>query len=130
MFFPSCHLIYWNEYDSSYSLKLEGAFFFLLQLLPAFFLWVEFFNRYTFLDSSVGISSLFEISSDLLADDVYHILEAQQEVQVPGIEGLFVPSGTRGRVLKVVGEKTALVRWEVNFPYIVIIFYFIFECLL
>ncbi|WJX51140.1 hypothetical protein P8452_37363 [Trifolium repens] len=67
---------------------------------------------YTFLDSSVGISSLFEISSDLLADDVYHILEAQQAVQVPGIEGFFVPSGTRGRVLKVVGEKTALVRWE------------------
>ncbi|MCH98469.1 nucleoporin Nup188-like protein, partial [Trifolium medium] len=36
----------------------------------------------------------------------------QQAVPVPGIEGLFVPSGTRGRVLKVVGEKTALVRWE------------------
>ncbi|KAL5055383.1 hypothetical protein RYX36_036065 [Vicia faba] len=67
---------------------------------------------YTFLDRSVGISSLFEISSDLLANDVYHILEAQQAVQVPGIEGLFVPSGTRGRVLKVVGEKTSLVRWE------------------
>ncbi|CAK8576856.1 unnamed protein product [Lathyrus sativus] len=67
---------------------------------------------YTFLDRSVGISSLFEISSDLLADDVYHILQTQQAVQVPGIEGLFVPSGTRGRVLKVVGEKTALVRWE------------------
>lgn len=67
---------------------------------------------YTFLDRSVGISSLLEISSDLLADDVYHILEAPHTVQVPGIEGLFVPSGTRGRVLKVVGEKTALVRWE------------------
>ena len=94
------------------------------------FLWMQFLNRYTFLDRSVGISSLFEISSDLLADDVYHILEAPHAVQVPGIEGLFVPSGTRGRVLKVVGEKTALVRWEVIFPYIVTMFNFILECLL
>ncbi|KAJ1422124.1 hypothetical protein SESBI_13251 [Sesbania bispinosa] len=67
---------------------------------------------YNFLDRSVGVSSLFEISSDLQADDVSHIVEARQAVQVPGIEGLFIPSGTRGRVLKVVGENIALVRWE------------------
>lgn len=33
-------------------------------------------------------------------------------MQVPGIEGFFIPAGTRGRVLRVVGENTALVRWE------------------
>lgn len=93
---------------------------------------MQYFNRYNFLDRSVGISSLFEISSNLQADDVSHIVEAQQAVQVPGIEGLFVPSGTRGCVLKVVGENTALVRWEVNYPNIVInlLCFNFFECIL
>ncbi|XP_057456711.1 uncharacterized protein LOC130747712 [Lotus japonicus] len=67
---------------------------------------------YNFLDKSVGISSLFGISSDPQADDACHIVEAQQAVGVPGIEGLVIPSGTRGRVLRVVGQNTALVRWE------------------
>ncbi|KAG4966890.1 hypothetical protein JHK87_032541 [Glycine soja] len=61
---------------------------------------------YNFLNRSVGISSLFEISSDL------EVVEAQQAVQVPGVEGFFIPAGTRGSVLRVVGENTALVRWE------------------
>ncbi|XP_061362673.1 uncharacterized protein LOC133306382 isoform X2 [Gastrolobium bilobum] len=67
---------------------------------------------YNFLDRSVGISSLFEISSDLQADGVSGIVEARKAVRVPGIEGLFIPAGTHGRVLKVVGENTVLVRWE------------------
>ncbi|KAL5168904.1 hypothetical protein HKD37_11G030947 [Glycine soja] len=62
--------------------------------------------RYNFLNRSVGISSLFEINSDL------EVVEALQAVQVPGVEGFFIPAGTRGRVLRVVGENTALVRWE------------------
>ena len=75
---------------------------------------MHFCNRYNFLDKSVGISSLFEISSDSQVDDISHIVEARQAVQVPGIEGFYIPAGTRGRVLKVVGENTALVRWEVS----------------
>ncbi|KAI4297724.1 hypothetical protein L6164_037599 [Bauhinia variegata] len=67
---------------------------------------------YNFLDKSVGVSSLFEISTDSLADDVSHVVEAQQPVQIPGIEGFIIPAGTRGRVLKVLGDNTALVRWE------------------
>ena len=74
---------------------------------------MHFFNRYNFLNRSVGISSLFEISSDL------EVVEALQAVQVPGVEGFFIPAGTRGRVLRVVGENTALVRWEVNYANIV-----------
>lgn len=70
---------------------------------------MHFFNRYNFLNRSVGISSLFEINSDL------EVVEALQAVQVPGVEGFFIPAGTRGSVLRVVGENTALVRWEVNY---------------
>lgn len=55
---------------------------------------------------------MFEISNDSLAD-VSHMVEAKQPVQVPGIESLFIPAGTRGHVLKVIGGNTALVRWEV-----------------
>nr|KYP39665.1 hypothetical protein KK1_039024 [Cajanus cajan] len=67
---------------------------------------------YNFLNRSVGISSLFEINTDSQTVDVSRIVEARQAVQVPGIEGFFIPAGTRGRVLRVVGENTALVRWE------------------
>ncbi|KAE9620270.1 hypothetical protein Lalb_Chr01g0001341 [Lupinus albus] len=67
---------------------------------------------YNFLDRSVGISSLFEITSDSQIDDVSHKVEARHAVLVPGVEGLFIPAGTRGHVLKVIGDNTALVRWE------------------
>ncbi|CAN1748751.1 Nucleoporin NUP188, partial [Linum perenne] len=69
-------------------------------------------NRYNFLDKSVGISSLFEVTSESIVDRVSQIVETQQSLPVPGIEGLIVPSKTRGQVLKVVDAKTALVRWE------------------
>jgi len=74
---------------------------------------MHFFYRYNFLNRSVGISSLFEINSDS------QIVEAQQPVRVPGVEGFFIPAGTHGRILRVVGENTALVRWEVNYANIV-----------
>ncbi|XP_054786453.1 uncharacterized protein LOC129292825 isoform X2 [Prosopis cineraria] len=66
---------------------------------------------YNFIDRSIGVSSLFEISNESVAD-ISHIVEAQQPVQVPGIEGFFIPMGTRGHVLKAFGRNTALVRWE------------------
>lgn len=46
-------------------------------------------------------------------DDISQIVETHQPVHVPGIEGLFIPSNTRGHVLKMIGSNTALVRWEV-----------------
>ncbi|KAL4616065.1 hypothetical protein ACB092_07G172100 [Castanea dentata] len=67
---------------------------------------------YNFLDKSVGISSLFEISSDSLVDNVSQIVETHLPVHVPGVEGLLIPSKTRGHVLKMIGGNTALVRWE------------------
>ncbi|KAB1207586.1 hypothetical protein CJ030_MR7G022888 [Morella rubra] len=69
---------------------------------------------YNFLDKSVGISSVFEISRDSLVDNISQIVETHLPVHIPGIEGLFIPSKTRGQVLKMIGGNTALVRWEVG----------------
>ncbi|KAL5788807.1 hypothetical protein ACOSP7_005756 [Xanthoceras sorbifolium] len=67
---------------------------------------------YNFLDKSVGISTLFEITSDSLVDGISQIVETLQPLHVPGVDGLLIPSKTRGHVLKVLGGNTALVRWE------------------
>ncbi|KAF3434642.1 hypothetical protein FNV43_RR21727 [Rhamnella rubrinervis] len=67
---------------------------------------------YNFLDKSVGISSLFEVTNDSLVDDVSQIVETRLPFHIPGIEALLIPSNTRGHILKLVGGNTALVRWE------------------
>lgn len=64
------------------------------------------------MNKSVGISTLFEISRESLVDN--QIVETPVPLHVLGVEGLLIPSKTRGRVLKVFGENTALVRWEVR----------------
>ena len=71
-------------------------------------------DRYNFLDKSTGISSLFDITSESLLDHISQIVETQHAMRIPGVDGLHIPSRTRGHILKVVGGKTALVRWEVN----------------
>ena len=70
-------------------------------------------TRYNFLDKSVGVSSLFEISDNSLVDSMFQIVETRIPLHVPGIEGLLIPSKSRGHILKLVSPKTALVRWEV-----------------
>ncbi|XP_038706390.1 uncharacterized protein LOC120001936 isoform X2 [Tripterygium wilfordii] len=67
---------------------------------------------YNFLDKSVGISSLFEITSEALVDDNAQIVETHIPLHIPGIDGLLIPSKTRGHVLKVIDGNTAIVRWE------------------
>ncbi|CAL1353161.1 unnamed protein product [Linum trigynum] len=67
---------------------------------------------YTFLDRSVGISSLFEVTSDSIVDKASQIVETRQPLRIPGIEGLVVPPKTRGQILRVLNAKNALVRWE------------------
>uniref|UniRef100_A0A0A0LM91 Uncharacterized protein n=2 Tax=Cucumis sativus TaxID=3659 RepID=A0A0A0LM91_CUCSA len=71
---------------------------------------------FDFLDKSVGISSLFEINSSTLVEHIPEIVETQQPLPVPGMEGMLIPCKTRGRVLKVVGGNTVLVRWEYKLP--------------
>lgn len=72
-------------------------------------------NRYNFLDKSVGISSLFEISGNYSVNSISQIVETRLPLHVPGVEGLLIPSKTQGHVLKVFGGNTALVRWEVYY---------------
>ncbi|XP_065865698.1 uncharacterized protein [Euphorbia lathyris] len=67
---------------------------------------------YNFLDKSVGISSLFQVTNESLMDDMSQIVETNLPLPVPGVESLFIPRKTRGHVLKVIGGNTALVRWE------------------
>ncbi|WZZ77036.1 hypothetical protein YC2023_088406 [Brassica napus] len=69
---------------------------------------------YNFLDKSVGISTLFDITSDSVVDGASQFVETSQPLQIPGLEGLVIPSNTRGRILRVINENTGLVRWEVN----------------
>ncbi|XP_010555238.1 PREDICTED: uncharacterized protein LOC104824773 isoform X2 [Tarenaya hassleriana] len=67
---------------------------------------------YNFLDKSVGISTLSDLSSCSLVDDVCQIVESSRPLHVPGLEGVIVPSKTHGRILKMVSENTGVVRWE------------------
>lgn len=76
---------------------------------------------YNFLDKSVGISTLFEITSESLVDGISQIVETRLPFHVPGVEGLLIPSKTRGQVLKVFGGNTALVRWEYNQSAVVVL---------
>ncbi|KAK2983795.1 hypothetical protein RJ640_017198, partial [Escallonia rubra] len=50
--------------------------------------------------------------SDSLVDNMSQIVETQLPLRVPGLEGLYIPSRTRGHVLKMVDANTALVQWE------------------
>ncbi|KAF8406575.1 hypothetical protein HHK36_008663 [Tetracentron sinense] len=67
---------------------------------------------YNFLDKSVGISSLFDIPNDSLVENISQTVETRLPLHVPGVEGLLIPTQTRGHVLKFVDGNTALIRWE------------------
>ncbi|KAJ6671502.1 NUCLEOPORIN NUP188-like protein [Salix viminalis] len=67
---------------------------------------------YNFLDKYVGVSTLFEITSESLVDRASQVVETQLSLQVPGADSLIIPSKTRGHVLKFIDGNTALVRWE------------------
>lgn len=115
-FFIFASIILFMFYSSILSPHLY-LFRFIFTHLPCSFLPSDIFinfNRFNFLDKSVGISSLFEINSSTLVDRIPEIVETQQPLLVPGMEGLLIPCKTRGNVLKVVGGNTVLVRWEVN----------------
>lgn len=67
---------------------------------------------YNFLEKSVGLSSLFETTSDSLVDGASKTVETHLPLHVPGVEGLIIPNGTRGQVIRMVNRNVALVRWE------------------
>lgn len=84
-------------------------------IFSVIFFFLEPVNRYNFLDNSVGISSVVEISNGSLIDKGSQIVETPRPLSIPGVEGLLIPCNTRGHILKVIDGNTALVRWEVNY---------------
>ncbi|XP_058098868.1 uncharacterized protein LOC131243494 isoform X2 [Magnolia sinica] len=66
---------------------------------------------YNFLDKMVGMTSLFEIPGDSCAN-ISQIVVTPNPMHVPGVEGLLIPRGTCGHVLRVLDGKNALIRWE------------------
>ncbi|GAV84710.1 DUF3414 domain-containing protein [Cephalotus follicularis] len=76
---------------------------------------------YNFLHKSVGISSLFEYASECLVDNISQTVITHLPLHVPGVEGLLIPSNCRGHVLKIIGETTALVRWEYPLSAVVVL---------
>lgn len=67
---------------------------------------------YRFLHKSVGLSTLVELRGNLGIDNNPSFVETQLPLCVPGLEGLKIPRNTRGHVLKVIDDNSALVRWE------------------
>ncbi|KAK4375119.1 hypothetical protein RND71_005796 [Anisodus tanguticus] len=67
---------------------------------------------FNFLDKSTGLSSPVNISSCSVVDDASQTVMVVQPLHLPGIEGLVIPSGTRGHLLKMIDRDIALVRWE------------------
>ncbi|ESQ53118.1 hypothetical protein EUTSA_v10024188mg [Eutrema salsugineum] len=76
---------------------------------------------YNFLDKSVGISTLFDITSDSLVDNASQLVETSQPLHIQGLEGLVIPSNTRGRMLRIIGEDTGLVRWEFSISGVIVL---------
>lgn len=72
---------------------------------------------------------MFEITSESLVDGFSQLVETHEPLHIPGVEGLLIPSKTRGHVLKVFGGNTALVRWEVNGEQVLNILYLFANCL-
>jgi len=66
------------------------------------------------MDKSMGVSSAVEINGDFLVGQASQIIETQLPLRVPVVEGLVIPSKTRGHVLRMIDSRTALVRWEVD----------------
>ncbi|GJX61656.1 hypothetical protein Tco_0294556 [Tanacetum coccineum] len=67
---------------------------------------------YNFLDKSVGLTTLIDRRGNLEIDNNSRTVETRLPLYVPGLEGLEIPRNTRGHVLKVIDDNTALVRWE------------------
>ncbi|XP_066385041.1 uncharacterized protein [Miscanthus floridulus] len=70
---------------------------------------------YNYLERMNGVTTIYTIPC--VADGVGygHQIESHHPVSIPGIEGITIPRGTHGYILKVLQEDTVLVRWE--FPH-------------
>lgn len=75
---------------------------------------IRVLNRFNFLDKSTGLSSPVDVDLCSIVDDASQTVMVLQPLHLPGIEGLVIPSGTHGHLLKMIDTNIALVRWEVT----------------
>lgn len=59
-----------------------------------------------------GVTSLFEIPHGSHVN-IHDTVVTHHHLYVLGVEGLYIPMGSRGFVLRIVDSNRALVRWEV-----------------
>ncbi|KAL3621352.1 hypothetical protein CASFOL_036264 [Castilleja foliolosa] len=69
---------------------------------------------FNFLDKSVRLSTPLRLRGEPGVDAVSKIVETLSPVNVTGVEGLIIPSKSRGQVLRMIDDNCALVRWENN----------------
>nr|CAB3499887.1 unnamed protein product [Digitaria exilis] len=71
---------------------------------------------YSYLERMNGVTTVYAIPCSVAENMSYgHQVESNHPVSIPGIEGIMIPRGTNGYILKVLREDAALVRWEVEY---------------
>ncbi|XP_004983372.1 uncharacterized protein LOC101761606 isoform X2 [Setaria italica] len=71
---------------------------------------------YNYLERMNGVTTIYAIPGHVAENVNYgHQIESHHPVSIPGIEGIKVPCGTNGYILKVLQGDAVLVRWE--FPH-------------
>jgi len=60
-----------------------------------------------------GITLLSEVPGGSQVVDSYSIIVAPNQIDIPSVEGLVIPKGTHGQILKFIDANIALIRWEV-----------------
>ncbi|CAN6324272.1 unnamed protein product [Urochloa humidicola] len=71
---------------------------------------------YDYLERMNGVTTIYAIPCHVAENVSYgHQIESHHPVSIPGIEGIRVPCGNRGYILKVLQDDAVLVRWE--FPH-------------
>ncbi|KAF0930438.1 hypothetical protein E2562_032778 [Oryza meyeriana var. granulata] len=71
---------------------------------------------YNYLERMNGVTTLYSVPN-IVTDNVNYRdqIEIHCPISIPGIEGITIPGGSHGYILKVLEDDVALVRWE--FPH-------------
>ena len=63
-----------------------------------------------------GLTTLYAVSRSVTDNMNYRDqIETHSPISIPGIEGIAIPSGSHGYILKLLEDDAALVRWEVKY---------------
>lgn len=61
-----------------------------------------------------GITTLIEFPSGYVGKNIFDTVETHHPIVIPGVEGLMIPSGSCGCILKVVTPNIGFIRWEAS----------------